>query len=96
MRWRLTFLAAVAIVAVAGVAVAANGGSSGKVTLCPARATAPSASLARASAAGEKKLTISKQGPPGLAGAPGPAGATGPAGVPGTTAPIQPEARCSW
>jgi hypothetical protein len=87
MGWRLTFLAAVAIVAVAGVAVAASGGSSGEVTLC-ARKSDGALSLAGKGKCGkgEKKLTIAKQGPPGLAGA------TGSPGAPGTTAPIQPEA----
>src|SRR6478609_5016802 len=88
MGWRLTFLAAVAIVAVAGVAVAASGGSSGEVTLCARKGDGALSLAGKAGKCGrgEKKLTIAKQGPPGLAGA------TGSPGAPGTTAPIQPEA----
>lgn len=86
MSWRLTFLAAVAIVAVAGIAIAAQGGSK-NVVLCAAK---KGGSLRLASkgkcAKGERKLTIAKKGPRGAVGAPG---AQGP---PGTTASIQPEA----
>lgn len=88
MSWKLTFLVAVAIVAVAGVAVAAKGGGSKDVTLC-AQKQGGALSLAPKSgkcAKGTKKLVIAKQGPQGV---PGPAGATGAAG---TTASIQPEA----
>lgn len=88
MSWKLTFLAAVAIIAIAGVAVAAKGGGSKDVTLCAAK-QGGGLSLAPKSGKcgkGTKKLVIAKQGPQGT---PGPAG---PAGAPGTTASIQPEA----
>lgn len=90
MGWRLTFLAAIVIVAVAGVAVAASGGGSNEVTLC-AKKTDGALSLAAKGKCGkgEKRLVISKQGPQG---APGQQGSPGPAGAAGTTAPIQPEA----
>lgn len=88
MSWKLTFLAAVAIVAIAGVAVAAKGGGSEDVTLCAAKKggdlrLAPKSGKC---AKGTKKLVIAKQGPQGV---PGPAG---PAGAAGATASIQPEA----
>lgn len=83
MSWRLTFLAAVAIIAVAGVAVAANGGGSKEVTLCAKKHGGDLSLAAKGKCGkGEKKLVIAKQGPQGV---PGPAGAAG------TTAPIQPE-----
>ena len=87
MSWKLTFLAAVAIVAVAGVAVAAKGGGSKDLTLCAAK-QGGALSLAPKSgkcAKGTKKLVIAKEGPQGI---PGP---SGPAGAAGTTASIQPE-----
>lgn len=86
MSWKLTFVVAVSIVAVAGVAVAASGGSK-SVTLCAAKGDgALSLADAKKCGKGEKKLTIAKQGPQGVAGAPGAPGS------PGTTASIQPEA----
>jgi hypothetical protein len=88
MSWKLTFLAAVAIVAIAGVAVAATNGTK-NVTLCAARSDgAVSLASKERCAKGETKVTIAKQGPRGPRGA---AGEQGPAGAPGTTAPIQPE-----
>jgi hypothetical protein len=86
MSWKLTFLAAVVIVTLAGVAVAAGGGSK-DVTLC---ASKPDGAVSLAPkngkcAKGSKKLVIAKQGPQGAAGVPGAPGA------PGTTASIQPE-----
>ena len=78
MSWRLTFLAAVAIVAIAGVAIAAQGGGSKNVVLCAAKKggdlrLAPKGRCGK----GERKLTISKQGPKGEPGAIGPQGAPG-------------------
>jgi hypothetical protein len=78
VSWRLTFLAAVAIVAIAGVAVAAQGGGSKNVVLCAAK----KGGNLRLSSKGkcgrsERKLTISKQGPKGETGAAGPQGAAG-------------------
>ncbi len=80
MGWRLVFVAAVAIVAVAGVAVAAKSGGSKDVTIC-AKKHGGQLSLAAKGRCGkgEKRLVIAKQGPQG---APGTAG---------TTASIQPE-----
>lgn len=83
MSWKLTFLVAVAIVAIAGVAVAAKSGGSKDVTLCAAKKGGDLSLASKGNCGkGEKKLVISKEGPPGPAGAPGAAG---------TTASIQPE-----
>ncbi len=78
MSWRLTFLVAVAIVAIAGVAIAAQGGGSKNVVLCAAKKGGGLrlASKGRCSK-GESKLTIAKQGPRGEPGATGPQGASG-------------------
>jgi len=78
VSWRLTFLAAVAIVAIAGVAIAAQGGGSKSVTLCAAKKGGDLrlASKSRCGK-GERKLTISRQGPRGATGAAGPQGAAG-------------------
>lgn len=90
MGWRLTFLAAVAIVAITGVAFAASGGSSGTITVC-AQKSGGALTLASKGKCGkgQRKLTISKEGPAGATGA---AGSPGAPGAPGTTASIQPEA----
>lgn len=85
MSWRLTFLAAVAIVAIAGVAIAQGGGSK-NVVLCAAKKGGDLRLGSKGRCAkGERKLTIAKQGPRGTQGAPGQQG------LPGTTASIQPE-----
>jgi hypothetical protein len=86
VSWRLTFLAAVAIVAIAGVAIAAQGGGSKNVVLCAQKKGGELrlASKGKCSRA-ERKLTISKQGPRGAPGA------TGAQGAPGTNASVQPE-----
>jgi hypothetical protein len=87
MGRRLIFLAAVAVVAIAGVAMSAGRGGSDEVTLCAAKQDGALALATKGKCGkGEKKLTIAKLGPPGLAGA------TGSPGAPGTTASIQPEA----
>lgn len=89
MGWRLTFLAAVAIVAIAGVAVAAQGGGSGDVTICAEKHGGDLSLAAKGKCGkGEKKLVIAKKGPQGI---PGQAGTAGAAGAAGTTASIQPE-----
>lgn len=83
MSWRLTVLAAVAIVAIAGVAVAAKGGGSKDVTLCAAKKGGDLSLASKGKCGkGEKKLVVAKEGPPGPVGAPGAAG---------TTASIQPD-----
>jgi hypothetical protein len=81
MRLRaLIFLLAVSLVAVAGVAFAAMGGSK-KVTLCAAKGSAAlSAPKDGKCGPGERKLTISTGG---VAGKAGPAGSAGPTGAPG-------------
>ncbi|HZO05060.1 MAG TPA: hypothetical protein VFB52_01620 [Solirubrobacterales bacterium] len=85
MSWKLTFLAAVAIVAIAGVAVAATGGGSKDVTICAQKKGGGLSLAPKSGKCGKdaKKLVIAKEGPAGPAGAPGAAG---------TTASIQPEA----
>lgn len=78
MSWRLTFLAAVAIVAIASVAIAAQGGGSKSVVLCAAKKGGDLRLASKGRCAkGERKLTISKQGPRGATGAAGPQGAAG-------------------
>jgi hypothetical protein len=85
VSWRLTFLAAVAIVAIAGVAIAAQGGSK-NVVLCAAKQGGKLRLASKGKCAkGERKLTIAKQGPRGVQGV------AGAQGSPGTTASIQPE-----
>ena len=88
---RLLLLAAVAVLAVAGVALAAKGGG-GKVTLC-AQGEAGALSLAKGGKCpdGARKLSLAKQGPRGKAGVPGPAGAPGPAGPDASPAALAPE-----
>lgn len=86
MSWRLTILAAVAILAIAGVAIAATGGGSKNVVLCAAKKGGDLRLASKGKCGkGERKLTIAKQGPQGAPGLPGPQGS------PGTTASIQPE-----
>lgn len=86
MSWRLTFLAAVAVLAIAGVAIAATGGGSKNVVLCAVKRGGELRLASKGKCAkGERKLTIAKRGPQGAPGAPGAQGA------PGTTASIQPE-----
>lgn len=88
MSWKFTALVAVAIIAIAGIAVAAKSGSKNLV-LC---ATKKGGDLSLATAKGkcnkgEKKLTVAKEGPIGPAGpqgAVGPQGPDGPAGATGT------------
>ncbi|MFL5832936.1 MAG: hypothetical protein ACJ76B_03015 [Solirubrobacterales bacterium] len=88
MSWRLTFLAAVAIVAVAGIAIAAEGGSK-NVVLCAAKKGGDLRLASKGKCGrGERKLTISKQGPKGE---PGPAGPQGASGAPGSDAAAQAE-----
>jgi hypothetical protein len=85
MSWRLTFLAAVAILAIAGVAIAAQGGTK-NVVLCAQKKGGDLRLAAKGRCGkGERKLSIAKQGPRGEQGAPGQQGS------PGTTASIQPE-----
>lgn len=81
MRLRaLVFLLAIAVVAIAGVAFAAKGGSK-KVTLCATKGSAAlSAPKDGKCGPGERKLAISTGGTPGKAG---PKGDAGPAGAPG-------------
>jgi|GEM_PF-6855699 len=86
MSWRLTFLAAVAIVAIAGVAIAAQSGSENVVLCAAKRGGALRLASKGKCAKAERELTIAKQGPQGAPGA------TGAQGAPGTTASIQPEA----
>ncbi len=87
MSWRLTFLVAVAIVAIAGVAIAAQGGSSKNVVLCAAKKGGELRLASKGKCSkNERKLTIAKQGPKGAPGA------TGPQGAPGGNASVQPEA----
>lgn len=82
---RLIFLVAIALVALAGVAFAAKGGSK-KVTLCAAKGSAAlSAPKDGKCGPGERKLTISTGGTPGNAG---PRGDAGPAGAPGAAGPV--------
>ena len=77
MSWRLTFLAAVAIVAIAGVAIAARSGSK-NVVLCAAKKGGDLRLASKGKCGkGERKLTIAKQGPQGAPGPPGPQGAPG-------------------
>lgn len=92
MGRRLTFLAAVAIVAIAGVAIAATGGGTKDVVLCAAKKGGDLRFAGKGKCGrGERKLTIAKQGPAGAQGQPGLQGLPGPQGPPGTTASIQPE-----
>lgn len=88
---RLVLLAAIAVLAAAGVALAAKGGS-GNVTLC-AKGEAGELSLAKGGkcADGARKLSLAKQGPRGEGGAPGLAGAAGPAGPDASAAALAPE-----
>jgi hypothetical protein len=86
MSWRLTFLAAVAIVAIASVAIAAQGGGSKNVVLCAEKKGGDLRLASKGKCGkGERKLTISKQGPKGEPGA------TGPQGAPGSDAAVQAE-----
>lgn len=86
MSWRLTFLAAVAIVAIASVAIAAQGGGSKNVVLCAAKKGGDLRLASKGKCGkGERKLTISKQGPKGEPGA------AGPQGAPGSDAAVQAE-----
>jgi hypothetical protein len=86
VSWRLAFLAAVAIVAIAGVAIAATGGGSKDVVLCAAKKGGQLRLPAKGRCGkGERKLTVSRQGPRGEQGPPG---AVGP---PGTDAVVQAE-----
>ncbi|HEX5591876.1 MAG TPA: hypothetical protein VFX35_00865 [Solirubrobacterales bacterium] len=92
MSWRLTFLAAVAIVAIAGVAIAAQGGGSKNVVLCADKQGGDLSLAAKGRCGkGQRKLVISKQGPQGTQGPKGEQGVPGASGAPGTTASIQPE-----
>lgn len=89
MSWRLTFLAAVAIVAIAGVAIAAQSGGSKNVVLCAGKKGGDLRLASKGKCGrGERKLTIAKQGPKGAQGSPG---APGPQGSAGTNASAQPE-----
>lgn len=88
---RLPFLAVVAIVAVAGVAMAAKGGG-GKVTLCAAADGSLRAPKSGKCDKGERKLNLYSKGRPGPAGATGvagPVGAAGPAGAVPSLAPTR-------
>ena len=91
MSWRLTFLAAVAIVAIAGVAIAAQSGSKNVVLCAQKKGGALSLASKGKCGKGERKLTIVKQGPRGERGPRGEQGVPGLQGAPGTTASIQPE-----
>ncbi|HKH65700.1 MAG TPA: hypothetical protein VKA35_09585 [Solirubrobacterales bacterium] len=86
MSWRLTFLVAVAITAIAGVALAAQGGGSKSLVLCAAKKGGDLRLGSKGRCGkGERKLTISKQGPKGEPGA------TGLQGAPGGDAAVQVE-----
>lgn len=90
MAGRFGFLLAIAIVSIAGVAIAAGGGGSDALTLCAKKRGGALRFAANGKCAGnERKLTVARTGPAGVpgpvgpAGTPGPAGATGPAGADG-------------
>jgi hypothetical protein len=89
---RLALLVALAVIAVAGVALAASGGS-GNVTLCVAKkgGALKLASNGKCNSK-QRKLIINKQGPVGPRGLTGPAGKNGKDGKNGTPASLQPEA----
>jgi hypothetical protein len=89
---RLAAWLVVAALAVLALVAVANGRGSGTVALC-AKGDAGALRLAKNGkcGAGERKVSIAKQGPRGAAGNPGPTGPPGPAGADASAAVLAPE-----
>jgi hypothetical protein len=93
MGWRVTLVAAVAVVAMVGVALASAGGGS-TLTLCAARGDGALRLAGKSGKCGkgERQLTISRVGPTGATGPQGPPGPAGPREKPEPPRPPQPGA----